>query len=207
MIDNAETNSGILDLNSKIVYDYSVLDLINNMKYCFIELKSLVNSLTLDEQEDKGEILNIEETLQEYINSKKLLYSSFKIEYEKSLNNKTFIYFSKGGFYEVFDSIINNAQMHGFEKYVEGQKVKITATLDRDDMVIFSIANNGKPMQEGFMKEIYFMKGGHDGPTGNTGIGGYREKELVEHFGGSVDLINNPTLEYPVEVEIKLPLV
>jgi len=207
LINNAESNSGMLDLNNKIVYDYSVLDLINNMKYCFIELKSLVDSLTLDEYAEKGENLSIEKTLQEYINSRKLLYSSFKIEYEKSLNNKTFIYFSKEGFYEVFDSIINNAQMHGFEKDVEGQKVKITATLDRDDMVIFSIANNGKPMQEGFMKEIYFMKGGHDGPTGNTGIGGYREKELVEHFGGSVDLINNPILEYPVEVEIKLPLV
>lgn len=207
LLDNAKSNSGLLDLTSKIDNDYSVLDFINNMNYCLVELKSLVNSLTSDEHEDKGEHLNIEKTLQEYINSRKLLYSSFKIEYEKCLNKKTFIYFSKESFYEVFDSILNNANLHGFEKNTEGQKVRITATLDRDDMVNFSIANNGKPMREGFKKEIYFMKGGYDGPTGNTGIGGYRVKELVEHFGGAADLINNPILEYPVEVEIKLPLV
>jgi type I restriction enzyme M protein len=204
----AESNDGKVNFSDYITDDYTVNELINNMQDIYIELDTLVKSLISEESVEKGETLNIGTILSEYVNSRRILFSTFRIEFTSEIENSAFIFFSKVNFYEVLDSILNNAQRHGFSAINKSNKVVISVSSNQNDVII-SVANNGKPMPENLTSDLYFMNGWSDGPTKNTGIGGYRIKELVEHFdsGAHAKLINEPKEKYPVKLVITLPKV
>jgi sensor histidine kinase regulating citrate/malate metabolism len=58
------------------------------------------------------------------------------------------------------------------------------------------------------MAEAYSIRGEKAGDTANEGIGLWKVHQIVkEHFKGDIKVIDTPTDEYPVKIEIKLPLV
>jgi type I restriction enzyme M protein len=71
--------------------------------------------------------------------------------------------------------------------------------------IVFS--NNGKPFPKG-MSESYCIRGEKAGETANEGIGTWKVCQIVkDHFKGEIKVIDNPLDEYPVRIEIKLPII
>jgi len=60
-------------------------------------------------------------------------------------------------------------------------------------------------MPKGMNAHRYGIKGEKAGLTGNTGTGGYIVKEIVEHYKGSYEIINNSESLFPVNVIIRFP--
>ena len=65
--------------------------------------------------------------------------------------------------------------------------------------------NNGKPMPEGVDTRRYGRRAEPAGVTGGNGDGGAIVKSTIEHYGGSLTIINDPEAWFPVCVELKIP--
>jgi sensor histidine kinase regulating citrate/malate metabolism len=71
--------------------------------------------------------------------------------------------------------------------------------------IIFS--NNGIPLPKG-MAEAYSIRGEKAGDKANEGIGSWQVYQIVkEHFKGDIKIIDSPSEDFPVKIEIKLPIV
>ena len=73
------------------------------------------------------------------------------------------------------------------------------------DSYVVEFKNNGKPMSEGLDTSRYGTDGAKFGTTKGEGHGGAIVKETIEHFGGSIEVINAPERLFPVSIIIKLP--
>ncbi|MBC6612408.1 N-6 DNA methylase [Hymenobacter sp. BT507] len=110
--------------------------------------------------------------------------------------------------------VIENARQHGFHN-LEKERNKIDITVEEvfleeglsEFALSLTIANNGHPFPLNFDVAQLTRKGAKAGPTGNTGIGGYEVKQIVNYFGGELEIINQPDAEYPVAYELELPVL
>ncbi len=82
---------------------------------------------------------------------------------------------------EVFLNIIKNSV-----EYSEGERVEI-AVNECDEEVICSIEDNGEGIPEE-KKELVFEKGYTSDNEGGSGLGLFIVKELLKHYGGSVEV-------------------
>ena len=114
---------------------------------------------------------------------------------------------AESSFEELIRQIIYNAKRHGFvDKTRNDYSIIIKLSYDNacnNYEIVFS--NNGTPMAKGVNTERFGIRGEYAGDTGNTGIGGYRIKTIVENYKGSYKIINNPLEKFPVSIIIKLP--
>ena len=110
------------------------------------------------------------------------------------------------------DSIVNNiidkAIHHGFvdkerDDYIIYVKISYVS---KRDMYRIDFTNNGNPLPEGLTMERYALRGEKAGATGRTGMGGYRINNILRHYGGSLELSNDPSSQFPVTVSIYLPI-
>ena len=78
-------------------------------------------------------------------------------------------------------------------------------TIDGKSAVRICISNNGSPIHPTVDRKRFFDWGYGSG----TGIGTWQLKDIVEHYGGSIRLNENPeeTSGFVTEYEIVLPLI
>ncbi|MFD1874509.1 ATP-binding protein [Hymenobacter bucti] len=114
----------------------------------------------------------------------------------------------------LFNHIIANAQRHGFHE-MPAEHNKISVTVEElfvdENMNSFAlditIANNGRPFPVNFDIAQLTRKGATVGATGNTGIGGYEVKEIMNYFEGELEIISQPESYFPVTYRLELPVV
>ncbi len=107
----------------------------------------------------------------------------------------------------VFFNIIQNAEKHGFiDPSRTDYMVDIELSHDFDSgCFVIRFKNNGKPLPLGMNTRRYGTKAETAGATAGNGEGGAIVKSTVEHYGGTIELINRPDELFPVCVEIKIP--
>jgi hypothetical protein len=114
---------------------------------------------------------------------------------------------SSHDFRRMFNAIVENARIHGFEGVDEGHSIEIT--IDYEDRYFkITFWNNGKSLPEGFDIHKYGMLGGKAGPHAGTGDGGHQVVAIADHFGGWVELNSTkyPNPQQYVEVIVYLPI-
>lgn len=118
-----------------------------------------------------------------------------------------FVHIAPADLDHVFLNVISNAKKHGFiDPSNTGYCIEISLLFDREtDSYIIEFKNNGKPMSEGLDTSRYGTDGAKFGTTKGEGHGGAIVKETIEHFGGSIEVINAPERLFPVSIIIKLP--
>ncbi len=118
-----------------------------------------------------------------------------------------FIHIAPADLDHVFLNVISNAKKHGFvDPLNTGYCIEISLLYDREtDSYVVEFKNNGKPMSEGLDTSRYGTDGAKFGTTKGEGHGGAIVKETIEHFGGSIEVINAPEKLFPVSIIIKLP--
>ena len=107
----------------------------------------------------------------------------------------------------VFFNIIQNAEKHGFvDPSRTDYAVEIELTHDYESACfVIRFKNNGKPLPLGMNTRRYGTRSESAGTTAGSGDGGAIVKSTVEHYGGTVRLINNPDDWFPVCIEIRIP--
>lgn len=120
-------------------------------------------------------------------------------------------FISRNDFFILYNNLLENAVKHGFTDKYKNYQFKIDLYCIRENIfsdsmtIIFS--NNGKPFPKG-MSESYCVRGEKAGESANEGIGTWKVCQIVkEHFKGELKVIDNQLDEYPVKIEIKLPIV
>lgn len=124
------------------------------------------------------------------------------IDYKISIDPKDF--------YQMLDNIISNAKKYGFVQSDKEYTIQVSAMpylLNGKEAVMISVMNNGENLAKGMTPEKVFLIGEHAG-KGN-GIGGWQMKNIVEHYGGTIDLVNNTDDEFffKIEYQIVLPII
>lgn len=106
-------------------------------------------------------------------------------------------------------NIIANAEKHGFiDNSREDYEIQIDVSIDaKKDMFQIDFRNNGELLPKRMTKERFGLKGERAGTTGGTGIGGYRIKSIVKHYGGDYDIFCEPDKPMPVTIRIYLPIL
>lgn len=122
-----------------------------------------------------------------------------------SLNPTAYVSINARNLDSVIENIIGNAVKHGFNGE-RGHKIGIDLSFDgTDQMYVVVFKNDGRPMPEGFDTVRYGIEGEKGVDSDGHGQGGAIVKGIVEHFGGRIEVVNDPNAMYPVEIIIKLP--
>jgi len=139
---------------------------------------------------------------------------SFYIPIEKGIDPvyiDPIAYISRNDFFILYNNLLENAVNHGFTESDKKYQFKIDLYCMNENIfseyltIVFS--NNGKPFPKG-MSESYCIRGEKAGETANEGIGTWKVCQIVkDHFKGEIKVIDNPLDEYPVRIEIKLPII
>lgn len=125
------------------------------------------------------------------------------------LNNNRFVEISLDDLEIIFDNIVANADKWGFKDNIRRDyRIRIDvsdATIDGKPAVRICISNNGEPIHSSVERNRFFEWGYGSG----TGIGTWQLKDIVEHYGGSIKLNENPEEKsgFVTEYEIVLPIV
>ena len=188
------------------ITNQSVNDLLEGLfcsvKNVEIEIENLTKSEQAGEPEQK---LNVAHSLNDYFDKIASKYQmSFNIEkigFEKELKIKI----SPKAFIELLDNIVGNAVRHGFIGNRNDYLLQISIEVTDDRMCEIAIANNGEPMSER-ARATFFEQGSFAGPTGHTGIGGYRIYDICEKAGGEA-VAPYSKEGFPVVICVKFPLV
>lgn len=106
--------------------------------------------------------------------------------------------------------IISNAERHGFSfRRDAGDKILIEVAISGESEklpVNIVISNNGNPFSKNLTKEKYIKPGYKSGSMSNEGIGGADINEIISHFGGEFELLNNYKPDFQAGISIFLPL-
>jgi len=133
---------------------------------------------------------------------------AFEIQYESHLMDDTSFKIDDNLFRVLFDTILNNAYRHGFEKINSSENlVKITSTctlMDDKEYILLTIANNGNPFPENFSLQNYISRGVFSGNSGRTGLGGNHVYSIVKLHEGFLNITNSAA--WNVIIELLIPV-
>lgn len=124
------------------------------------------------------------------------------------LNNDRFISINPDDLAIIFDNIIANASKWGFTDSIRRDyRIRLDvsdAAIDGKSAVRVCVSNNGNPIHPSVDRKRFFDWGYGSG----TGIGTWQLKDIVEHYGGSIKLNENPEeiSGFVTEYEFILPL-
>lgn len=114
-------------------------------------------------------------------------------------------------------NLIENALKHGKK---ENEKLKVVLQLNivkietggkdsvSGETLVLSIANNGKPLPDGFNKEAFIKKFSKSDFSSGNGLGGYIVNKIIANHKGELEILseNNTTIaEMNVQFNINLP--
>jgi type I restriction enzyme M protein len=219
LIIQMERNAGVLNAQSIInpLRGTKVIDSFNRMIQSINDSLFFVDNITNDNSYDKLEEINIEDLLRESLDrtawdnklfSIRLFVDRFSLRVNSESEEEILPIseVSRKEFYELFNNVIENASRHGFvnknKKYLIN--ILLTANLAKGTILI-SFENNGKSFPSG-MAQRYCIKGERAGKTANTGIGSWKVCEIARYFGGFVVAHDFRGTEFPVRIDIELPL-
>lgn len=120
-----------------------------------------------------------------------------------------FVLMNKGDLSTVFDNIIANASKWGFnEDNRRDYRIRIEVFneyVEKGLAVRICISNNGTPIHPSVDRKRFFEWGYGSG----TGIGTWQLKDIIEHYGGSIRLVEDvdAIAGFQTKYEIVLPLM
>ena len=202
-----QRNGGTLNLSDSIgrVNSVSVSSLVDALTY---GLKSLAvqTEYLADIDYDWRNLTKVEpgSFLKSYIDNHQIPDVEMSLSCPMAEDEKILMNIPKVLVERVLENIVTNAQAHGF---VDGScpkhQIRFVWSFDGDNVCI-SISNNGLPFKEGVDTGLVLTYGYstslHSG--NHAGIGGADIKNIMEHLG-SVDVLSNPTDEFPVTYVLK----
>ncbi|MFI3263186.1 MAG: ATP-binding protein [Rikenellaceae bacterium] len=112
---------------------------------------------------------------------------------------------NRDDFSQIFDNIVSNARKYGFtdknhQDYTISIDIEKGSLVNGKETITMSIRNNGNPLAADLKpKDVFKWSIGN-----GEGIGGAQVKDIVEHFGGSVELVQDMTREDGFYVEYRL---
>lgn len=130
-------------------------------------------------------------------------------EEESGVSNARMVMVNKDDLGAIFDNIIANASKWGFTEDLRRDyriRIMVSDTQFKNERAVkICISNNGTPIHESVDRSRLFEWGYGSG----SGIGGSQLKEIVEHYGGSIQLNEYPDdpAGFCTEFEIVLPCV
>lgn len=106
----------------------------------------------------------------------------------------------------VFDNIMRNAYVHGFNRELTPDK-KMMVSLDivrykGISHLLMSVCNNGRRLEEGFSVYDFVARGRKGRATGNTGQGGYDIHQIVKKFSGYLGLRSSSDWNFIIDILI-----
>ena len=131
----------------------------------------------------------------------------FKLSLQVNLGEHKMVVFDKTLMKVMLDSILSNAERHGFDKRRnEANQVEITLSLEKYEekpFVVIRVANNGAPFKD-FKINDYITRGRYSSKSGRSGLGGYHVYQIVKGHRGFLYLDSNKI--WNVIVEVLLPI-
>jgi signal transduction histidine kinase len=184
------------------------------------KIETLVTNLVDKDHWDAPSSLNIDSYVHKipstHISDKygfQLLFSengiSIEEEGEPILPDGRNVEISENDISTIFDNIIANADKWGFtDETRKDYRIRIEVSdgmIDNRKAAIITISNNGEPIHPSVDRKRFFEWGYGSG----TGIGTWQLKDIVEHYGGSIQLNEYPddVAGFCTEYEIVLPLI
>lgn len=166
-----------------------------------------VDELTNNRNFQKAETFNVIKFLEE-CKERGIQEEYFEVEIltdNESLEKmKPLINISKDDLEEVYNNLLRNAIRHGFVDKNKKYIFRIIVSLVNDVLEV-TFENNGKPFPKG-LEGKYFVKGEKAGKTGNTGLGLWIVSEIANHFNAALEVIDEPSSEFPVGFKFKFNL-
>lgn len=202
-----QRNGGTLNLTDSIgrVNPVTVSSLVDALTYGLNSLAVQTEYLA-DIDYDWKDVTKVEpgSFLKSYIDTHQIPEVEMTLSCPMAEDEKILMNIPKTLVERVFENIISNAQAHGF---VDGScskhQIRFAWSFDGDNVSI-SISNNGLPFKEGVNTDLVLTYGYstslHSGS--HAGIGGADIKNIMEHLG-SVEVLSNPTDEFPVTYILK----
>jgi len=187
----------------------NVQDLIARMNYQLDYSTKILTGMSRIIKCNPSKIQREQISFNEFINKifANKIFNNGKVSLKIENQNCNELYVDKIQFTLFLESILENANRHGF-KYDQDYCIFIKIGIDNSD-IILEIYNDGEPFDEDFTKLHYITPSKHLGETGNTGLGGYLVNLVINNHGGELIDIGNSQNEYEnykVFLKIKLPL-
>lgn len=179
--------------------------LISSLAESCVQLSDSLEDLTTASSFGVEDCLDISSLIKGYRESY-VSKDNHMIDFVEHVSHHIEIKMSRKSFKELLTCIVSNAERHGFTDSSRSDyhiRITLSERLDRKCRIL--VENNGTPMSAR-AEDVYFICGEYAGDTGRSGIGGSRVKDIVEHFGGEVRLLNDKS-EYPVKIEMLFPIV
>ena len=154
--------------------------------------------------------IHIAEFLRDYVRSLKNLKISYcyHIKEEIGVDESVTVKCDEDLIRVILDAAFRNAYKHGFvQQYQEKNMVKLeckAVLYDGIPFVCIRIANNGKPLEDGFSLEDFATRGKTAGSMGNTGKGGYHIYTIAKKYGGYINV--SSSLEWPFILDVLIPV-
>lgn len=152
---------------------------------------------------------DIEEFIRDYCSSwRNYSGNYFSLSYKSNLGNNKKVMFDKTFFKVMLDSILTNAERHGFDKRrSDDNNVEISLSTEKygdKAYVVIRVANNGYPFKNGFTIKDYITRGRYSANTGRSGLGGYHVYSIIKGHGGFMYIDSNKI--WSVIIELLLPI-
>lgn len=164
-------------------FEHYVSSLVKNVN----KVADMVSHFTDNDKFHEAETIHVVEALHRYFEGK--LPKGYVVYLDVQDEQDLYVSISEQDFHQILDNLLNNAEKYGFvDKERQDYKVKISvSSSEGGEKLIMHIRNNGVPASEGFdISKIFAWGEGH-----GSGIGCNQVKEIVEHFGGTVEYHEN----------------
>lgn len=178
------------------------------------QIGEFVNGLTNELDFEPAVKIDLRSFITKYIrnyNTNELFKINYVFDEDSFMDSRKIVpytHISRQALTEVFNNIVGNARRHGF---VEGRKdyeINILLSYDFEEkMIEIKFQNNGKSMPRGMNTERFGLKNEKAGATANEGIGGFRIKQIMQHYHGSFSIYTDEDDEFPVTIQLYLPLI
>lgn len=195
--------------------DITVAEAFNSVQGYFDSMSQVINHLADEETYAEPDIIDLIPRLKAIAEQKHMNYTIRYSEDGYALCDvvqdddvyHAYVKFGSVNLDRVFFNIIQNAEKHGFtDPSRTDYMIDIEISHDYESSCfVVRFKNNGKPMPEGVDTRRYGRRAEPAGVTGGNGDGGAIVKSTIEHYGGSLTIINDPEAWFPVCVELKIP--
>ena len=134
--------------------------------------------------------------------------TAFSLNYDSRVLDDTTFCIDKGMMRILFDTVLDNAYRHGFNKQSSvNNRVVISsscAMMNDQEYILITIANNGSPLANDFSLKKYVSRGVYVGNSGRTGLGGNHIFSIVKRHNGYLNVSSSAA--WSVIIELLIPV-
>ena len=134
--------------------------------------------------------------------------TAFTLNYDSRVLDDTTFCIDKGMMRVLFDTVLDNAYRHGFNKKSSvNNRVVISsscAMMNDQEYILITIANNGSPLANDFSLKKYVSRGVYLGNSGRTGLGGNHIFSIVKRHNGYLNVSSSAA--WSVIIELLIPV-